>query len=85
MNMSSGVKILVGAVVAVVAVVGVLAIPVHERCGGAGRVCATAPDDQGFIHYYYEVQPVLTVLVDQFTGHKPLVYSSGVELVPVNG
>ncbi|SRX94825.1 hypothetical protein MSP7336_03088 [Mycobacterium shimoidei] len=67
--------------VVVLGFLGLLALPVKELCGGQGKVCATAPDDDGYIHYYYEKQPLLTPLIYAITGRSvPLVYSRGIEL-----
>lgn len=74
-------KIVIGVMIAVM-IVSVLALPVKQLCGGEGKVCATAPDDRGYVHFYYEKQPFVRVVVYDITGWSvPLVYSSGVERV----
>ncbi|WP_369830406.1 hypothetical protein [Mycobacterium sp. E2327] len=63
-------------------VIGILAIPVKQRCGAPGLFCATAVDPQGNIHYYYEVEPVGVYLAEIIAGSNVrLFYSSGEDLV----
>ncbi|WP_369831926.1 hypothetical protein [Mycobacterium sp. E796] len=63
-------------------VIGILAIPVKQRCGAPGLFCATAVDPQGNIHYYYEVEPVGVYLAEIIAGSNiRLFYSSGEDLV----
>lgn len=50
---SNKIPVVVGIVVMLL--IGVLAIPVKQRCGAPGYSCATALDAQGYVHYYYEV------------------------------
>jgi hypothetical protein len=47
------VVLIAGIAVAVVAVIGLLALPVEQRCGHPNYTCATAPDTHGYIDYYY--------------------------------
>ena len=64
--------------------IGVLAIPVKQRCGAPGYSCATALDAQGYVHYYYEVEPLGVYLAEIITvSHIRLYYTSGEELVKV--
>ncbi len=88
------VQLVVG--IAVVLVIGVLAVPIKQRCGAPGYVCATAPDAQGNIHYYYEIEPLGILLIEyeieplgvlfteNVTGSNvPFYYTSGEDLVKV--
>ncbi|OBG29593.1 hypothetical protein [Mycobacterium sp. 852002-51057_SCH5723018] len=75
------VLLLVGIAIVVV-IIGVLALPTKDRCGAARSACATAPDAQGYIHYYYEIKPLGAVLIEYVTGLKlAFHYSSGNEKV----
>jgi hypothetical protein len=70
--------------IVVVLVIAVLAIPVKQRCGAPGYSCATALDKQGYVHYYYEVEPLGVYLAEIITGSNiRLYYTSGEELVKV--
>ena len=65
-------------------VIGVLALPVKQRCGAPGFTCATALDARGYVHYYYEVEPLGVYLTEIMTGTNiRFCYSSGEELVKV--
>jgi len=76
----NNVPLAVGLLVALV--IGVLAIPVKQRCGAPGLFCATAEDPQGNIHYYYEVEPLGVYLAEIAVGSNIRVYySSGEDLV----
>jgi hypothetical protein len=76
------VPVVVGLVV--VLVIAVLAIPVMQRCGAPGYWCATALDTQGYVHHYYEVEPLGVYLAEIITGSNiPFYYTSGEELVKV--
>jgi len=56
----------------------VLAIPTKQRCGAPGYSCASAVDDQGNVHYYYEVEPVGVYLAEILVGTNiRLYYTSG--------
>jgi hypothetical protein len=71
-------------VVGVIGVVllAVLAIPVKQRCGAPGYSCATALDAEGYVHYYYEVEPLGVYLAEVITGSDIAVYyPSGEDLV----
>ncbi|WP_068187321.1 hypothetical protein [Mycobacterium sp. UM_CSW] len=75
-------KVPVAVVLLVALVIGILAIPVKQRCGAPGLFCATAVDPQGNIHYYYEVEPVGVFLAEIIAGSNiRLFYSSGEDLV----
>jgi hypothetical protein len=70
--------------IVVVLVIAVLAIPVMQRCGAPGYSCATALDPQGYVHDYYEVEPLGVYLAEIVTGSNiRLYYTSGEELVKV--
>ncbi|GBG37620.1 hypothetical protein MmonteBS_19920 [Mycobacterium montefiorense] len=74
-------KALRTAVIAVVALIAVLSIPVKQRCGAPGIWCAAAVDSQGYAHYYYEVEPLGVYLVEIVTGsNSRLFYESGEDL-----
>lgn len=74
-------------VLLLVGIVGVLlpallAIPVKQRCGGPGYSCATALDTEGYVHYYYEVEPLGVYLAEVITGSDiSICYESGEDLV----
>jgi hypothetical protein len=58
-----------------------LALPTKQRCGAPGLTCATALDAQGYIHYYYEIEPVGVYLAEIITGSNiRLFYRSGEDL-----
>jgi hypothetical protein len=62
-------------------VIAVLALPTKQRCGGPGLACATALDKQGYVHYYYEVEPVGVYLAEIITGSNiRIFYRSGEDL-----
>ena len=62
----------------VVLMLAVLAIPTKQRCGAPGYSCASAVDDQGNVHYYYEVEPVGVYLAEILVGTNiRLYYTSG--------
>ena len=67
--------------IVVVLVIVVLAIPVKQRCGAPGYSCATALDTQGYVHYYYEVEPLGVYVAETVTGSNiRLYYRSGEDL-----
>jgi hypothetical protein len=71
-------KVLLTLVIAVLLAIGVLAIPVRQRCGAPGLACATAVDPWGNVHYYYEVEPLGVYLAEIVTGSNiRLYYTSG--------
>jgi hypothetical protein len=62
----------------VLAIGGILALPVKQRCVAPGYTCATGLDALGYIHYYYEVEPLGVYLVESVTGSNiRLYYESG--------
>ncbi|HTQ20050.1 hypothetical protein [Mycobacterium sp.] len=64
--------------IAVALAIGLLALPVKQRCGAPGYTCATGLDSQGYVHYYYEVEPFGVYLVESVTGTNiRLYYKSG--------
>jgi hypothetical protein len=71
----------------VVAIVGVallalLAVPTKQRCGAPGYSCETSLDAEGYVHYYYEVEPVGVYLAEIITGSDiAIYYTSGEDLV----
>ena len=70
--------------IVVVLLIAALAIPVKQRCGAPGYSCATALDARGYVHYYYEVEPLGVYLVEIITGSNlRICYTSGEELVKV--
>jgi hypothetical protein len=70
--------------IAVMLLIAVLAIPVKQRCGSPGYSCATALDTQGYVHYYYEVEPLGVYLAEIIAGSNiRFYYTSGEELVKV--
>jgi hypothetical protein len=77
--MNKRVLLLVGVAVAVL-VVGLLAFPVKQRCGHPHYSCATAPDAQANVHYYYETKPLGVSLFETLTGADiSFHYSSGTD------
>ena len=76
----SNVPLAVGLLVALV--IGVLAIPVKQRCGAPGLYCATGVDPQGNVHYYYEVEPLGVYLAEiAVASNIRVYYSSGEDVV----
>ncbi|OBJ15676.1 hypothetical protein [Mycobacterium colombiense] len=74
------VPLLVG--VAIVVLLAVLAAPIKQRCGAPGFSCASALDNDGNLHFYYEVEPVGVYLAEITTGTNiTFFYSSGEDLV----
>lgn len=70
--------------IVVVLLIGVLAIPVTQRCGAPSYSCATALDSQGYVHYGYQVEPLGVYLAEIITGSNfHLYYTSGEELKKV--
>jgi hypothetical protein len=60
----------------------VLAIPIKQRCGAPGLSCTSAVDEQGNVHYYYEVEPLGVYLTEIAVGSNiRLYYSKGEDLV----
>jgi hypothetical protein len=77
-------KILVVIGIVIVLVIAVLAIRVRQRCGAPGYSCATGLDAQGYVHHYYEVEPLGVYLAEIIMGSNiRLYYASGEELVKV--
>jgi hypothetical protein len=76
-------KVLLGVRIGVVLLlIAALALPIKQRCGDPRHSCATAPDAQGYVHYYYEVQPLGVVLINSLTDADiRLHYSSGEDRV----
>jgi hypothetical protein len=68
--------------IVLVLVIAVLAIPVKARCGAPGYSCASALDTQGYVHYYYEVEPLGVYLAEIITGTNiRLYYNSGEDVI----
>jgi hypothetical protein len=66
----------------VVLMLAVLATPIKQRCGAPGLSCASALDEQGNVHYYYEIEPVGVYLAELLTGSNiRLCYTSGDDVV----
>jgi hypothetical protein len=79
---SNKVPIVIGIVV--VLVIATLALPVKQRCGAPGYSCATALDARGYVHYYYEVEPLGVYLAEIITGSNiRFFYKSGEDLEKV--
>jgi hypothetical protein len=57
-------RVLVGIAVALLPLIGLLAVPVKMRCGHPGAACATAPDEQDYVHYYCVVKPLGVSLIE---------------------
>jgi hypothetical protein len=73
---STRVPAVVGLVV--VLILAVLATPIKQRCGAPGLSCASALDERGNVHYYYEVEPLGVYLAELVTGSNiRLYYASG--------
>ncbi|BAX94582.1 hypothetical protein MSG_04467 [Mycobacterium shigaense] len=76
----------VHAVLAIVLLVGlaVLAIPIKARCGAPGLSCASALDTRGYVHYYYEIEPLGIFLAEIVTrSNIEIFYRSGEDLEKV--
>nr|WP_025736868.1 hypothetical protein [Mycobacterium genavense] len=58
----------------VMLLIGVLALPTKQRCGAPGLTCATTLDKQGYVHYYYEVEPLGVYLAEIATGSNIQVF-----------
>lgn len=70
--------------VAIVSVMmlALLAMPTKQRCGAPGYSCETALDAEGYVHYYYEVEPVGVYLAEIITDSDiAIYYKSGEDLV----
>ncbi len=71
-------------VLVVVLLLAVLAIPVKQRCGAPGYSCTSTLDEQGNVHYYYEVEPLGVYLAEILTGTNiRFYYTSGDDVVKV--
>jgi hypothetical protein len=69
-------------VLVIVLLLAVLAIPVKQRCGAPGLSCASALDERGNVHYYYEVEPLGVYLAEILTGSNiRIYYTSGEDVV----
>ena len=55
-------------VLVVMLLLAVLAIPIKQRCGAPGYSCTSALDEQGNVHYYYEVEPLGVYVAEILTG-----------------
>ena len=78
----SKVPIVIGVVVLLV--IATLALPIKQRCGAPGYSCATALDAHGYVHYYYEVEPLGVYLAEIITGTNiRFFYKSGEDLQKV--
>ena len=66
-------------------VTSVLALPTKQRCGAPGLTCATTLDSHGYVHYYYEVEPLGVYLAEIVTGTNiRLFYHCGEDLERVS-
>jgi hypothetical protein len=71
-------------VLVVMLLLAVLAIPIKQRCGAPGYSCTSALDEQGNVHYYYEVEPLGVYLAEILTGSNiRFYYTSGDDVVKV--
>jgi hypothetical protein len=78
----NNVPVVIGMVI--VLAIAVLAIPIKARCGAPGLSCASALDANGYVHYYYEVEPLGVFLAEVGTGSNiPVFYQSGEDLEKV--
>ena len=70
--------------IVVLLVIAALALPVKQRCGAPGYSCATSLDARGYVHYYYEVEPLGVYLAEIITGSNiSFFYKSGEDLQKV--
>ncbi len=70
--------------IAVVLIIAVLAMPIKQRCGAPGYSCASAVDARGYVHYYYEVEPLGVFFAEIITGSNiTIYYTSGEEVEKV--
>jgi hypothetical protein len=70
--------------IVVVLAIAVLAMPIKARCGAPGLACASALDSHGYLHYYYEVEPLGVFLAEVVTGSNiRIFYQSGEDLEKV--
>jgi hypothetical protein len=77
-------KVPVVAGIVVMLVIALLALPTKQRCGAPGLTCATTLDSQGYVHYYYEVEPLGVYLAEIVSGSNiRLFYHSGEDLEKV--
>jgi hypothetical protein len=64
--------------IAVVLLIGLLSWPIKYVCPNGP--CTTAPDADGYVHPYYEIQPFGATLIESIVGKKlAFHYSAGVE------
>jgi hypothetical protein len=71
-------------VLVVMLLLAALAIPVKQRCGAPGYSCTSTLDEQGNVHYYYEVEPLGVYLAEILTGSNiRFYYTSGDDVVKV--
>ena len=67
--------------VVIVVVLAALAFPIKARCGAPGLSCASALDAHGYVHYYYEVEPLGVFLTEIAVGSNiEIFYASGEDL-----
>ncbi|WAJ47910.1 hypothetical protein OK015_27120 [Mycobacterium sp. Aquia_216] len=77
-------KVPVLVAIIVMLAIAVLALPTKQRCGAPGLTCATTLDKQGYVHYYYEVEPLGIYLAEIVSGSNiRLFYQSGEDLEKV--
>jgi hypothetical protein len=60
--------------IAIVLLIGLLALPVKQACGAPGYTCATGVDTQGYVHSYYEIEPLGVYLIETITGSDVRIY-----------
>jgi hypothetical protein len=61
-------KVVLLTAIAIVFVIGVLALPVKQACGAPAYTCAAGVDTQGYVRSYYEVEPLGVYLIASVTG-----------------
>ena len=52
-------------------------MPIPVTCGTAANVyCASAPDQNGNVHYYYEIEPLSIYLIEKIIHTNVKIYYS---------
>ena len=54
----------IGKVLLILALIIAL-FPVPMACGAPGATCMPAPDDDGYVEIYYEIEPLAVALLEQ--------------------
>ena len=67
---------------ALVGVAVVFLFPAKVRCGAPAKACASAPDKNGNISYYYVYEPLgIKIIEEMLITDIDFAYSSGFDLV----